>query len=160
MDARLGSLEDVPSTRGLFDGRLTGSIQRLTLKQVQMDGRNSEVACPTLGSLEDTCSSTQGLLHSRSTTSADGRLMGSTGRLTGVQRVEQPRTCRLWNVPLTHPLLRYVHSTQGLLTERLTVSLGGDVPTVVEPPGKNDDRLTVSTDTLSPNRPTGRTDDR
>jgi len=52
----LGGLEDVPSTRGLLVGLLTGSIERLTLGQVQMDGRSLEVACPTLGSLEDACS--------------------------------------------------------------------------------------------------------
>jgi len=82
----LGGLEDVSSTRGLLDGRLTGSIERLTLGQVQMDGRSSEVACPTLGILEYARSSARGLLHSRLTASADSRLMGSTGRLTGAQR--------------------------------------------------------------------------
>ena len=30
----LGSLEDVPSTQGLLDGRLTVSIERLTPRQV------------------------------------------------------------------------------------------------------------------------------
>ena len=63
----LGGLEDVPSTRGLLNGRLTGSIERLTLGQVQMDGRSSEVTCLTLGSLEDARSSARGLLQSRST---------------------------------------------------------------------------------------------
>ena len=82
----LGGLEDVYSTRGLLDGRLTGSIERLTPGQVQMNGRSSEVARPTLGSLEYARSSARGLLHSRSTASADGRLIGSTGRLTGAQR--------------------------------------------------------------------------
>jgi len=47
----LEAMEDVPSTRGLLDGRLKGSIERSTLWQVQMDGRSSEVARPTLGSL-------------------------------------------------------------------------------------------------------------
>ena len=60
----LGGLEDVPSTQGLLDGRLTGPIERLTLGQVQMDGRSLEVARLTLGSLEYARSSARGLLHS------------------------------------------------------------------------------------------------
>ena len=45
----LGGMEDVPSTRGLLDGRFKGSIERSTRWQVQMDGRSSEVARLTLG---------------------------------------------------------------------------------------------------------------
>jgi len=45
----LGGLEDVPSTRGLLDGRLKDSIERSTRWQVQMDGRSSEVARLTPG---------------------------------------------------------------------------------------------------------------
>ena len=72
----LGGLEDVPSTRGLLDGRLKGSIERSTLWQVQMDGRSSEVACLTLGSLANARFSARELFHSRLTASADGRLLG------------------------------------------------------------------------------------
>ena len=70
----LEAMEDVPSTRGLLDGRWKGSIERSTLWQVQMDGRSSEVARPTLGSLANARFSARGLLHSRLTASADGRL--------------------------------------------------------------------------------------
>jgi len=82
----LGGLEDVPSTRGLLDGRLKGSIEHSTLWQVQMDGRSSEVICPTLGSLVNAGFSARELLHSRLTASADGRLLGSTGCSTGAQQ--------------------------------------------------------------------------
>jgi len=47
----LGGMEDVPSTRGLLDGRLKGSIERSTRWRVQMDGRSSVVPRLTLGSL-------------------------------------------------------------------------------------------------------------
>ena len=74
----LGGMEDVPSTRGLLDGRLEGSIERSTLWQVLVDGRSSEVARPTLGSLANARFSARGMLHSRLTASADGCLLGST----------------------------------------------------------------------------------
>jgi len=60
----LGGLEDVPSTRGLLDGRLTGSIERSTLGQVQMDGRSSKVDSPTLGSLANARFATRELSRS------------------------------------------------------------------------------------------------
>ena len=47
----LGGKEDVPSTRGLLDGRLKGSIEHSTRWQVQMDGRSSVFARLTLESL-------------------------------------------------------------------------------------------------------------
>jgi hypothetical protein len=47
----LEGMEDVPSTRGLLDGRLKGSIEYSTRWQVQMDGRSSQVARLMLGSL-------------------------------------------------------------------------------------------------------------
>ena len=47
----LGGMEDMPSTRGLFDGRLKGTLERVTRWRVQMDGRSSVVARLTLGSL-------------------------------------------------------------------------------------------------------------
>jgi len=72
----LGGLENVPSTRGLLDGRLKGSIERSTRWQVQMDGRSSEVARLTLGTLANACFSARELPHSRLTASADGRLLG------------------------------------------------------------------------------------
>jgi len=72
----LGGMEDVPSARGLLDGRLKGSIERSTRWQVQMDGRSSEVARLTLGSLANARFSARELPHSRLTASADGRLLG------------------------------------------------------------------------------------
>ena len=120
----LEAMEDVTSTRGLLDGRLKISIERSTLWQVQMDGRSSEVARPILESLANARFSARGLLHSRLTASADGRLLESTGCSTGAQRAGQARTCHLCNAHLTFPSLGYAYPAPGLLAERLTVSLG------------------------------------
>jgi len=81
----LGGMEDVPSTRGLLDGRLKGSIERSTCWQVQMDGRSSQVARLTLGSLANAPFTARELPCSRLTASADGRLLGWTGCSTGAQ---------------------------------------------------------------------------
>jgi len=82
----LGGMEDVPSTRGLLDGRFKGSIERSTRWQVQMDGRSSQVARLTLGSLANARFAARELPRSRLTASADGRLLGWTGCSTGAQR--------------------------------------------------------------------------
>jgi len=47
----LGGMEDVPSTRGLLDGRLKGSIEHSTRWRVQMAGGGLVVARLMLGSL-------------------------------------------------------------------------------------------------------------
>jgi len=57
-------MEDVPSTRGLLDGRLKGSIEYSTRWRVQMDGRSSVVARLTLGSLANTCFAVRELTRS------------------------------------------------------------------------------------------------
>jgi len=82
----LGGMVDVPSTRGLLDGRLKGSIERFTRWQVQMDGRSLQVARLTLGSLANARFFARELPHSRLTASADGRVLGCTGCSIGAQR--------------------------------------------------------------------------